>query len=71
MAKPILVVKVPTSYSTEQSFEVGQILNDRINNYHIFIIPNSADEFTFKVFNGEYSEDEFNRIELFIEDLKK
>jgi len=71
MAKPILVVKVPTSYSPEEANEVGQILNNRINDYHIFIIPNSTDEFRFKVFNGEYSEEEFKRIELFIEDLKK
>jgi hypothetical protein len=71
MAKPILVVKVPISYSPEQKFEVDQLLNDKINDYHIFIIPNSIDEFEFKVFNGEYSEEEFKRIELFIEDLKK
>jgi len=71
MAKPILVVKVPISYSAEKSYEVAQLLNDKINDYHIFIIPNSIDEFEFKVFNGEYSEEEFKRIELFIEDLKK
>lgn len=71
MAKPILVVKVPSSYSPEQANEVGHTLNNQINDYHIFIIPSSNDEFTFKVFNGEYSEEEFNRIELFIEDLKK
>jgi hypothetical protein len=47
------------------------MLNNRINDYHIFTIPNSADEFTFKVFNGEYNEEEFKIIELFIEDLKK
>jgi hypothetical protein len=71
MAKPILVVKVPISFSAEKSYEIGQLLNNKINDYHIFIIPNSIDEFEFKVFNGEYSDEEFKKIELFIEELKK
>jgi hypothetical protein len=74
MSKPILIVKFPQSYPPQIGIEIGERLNsntDLINDYFLFTIPNSTDEFEFKVFNGEYVESEYSKLEELIADLKK
>jgi hypothetical protein len=74
MSKPILIVKFPASYPPQIGEEITQKLNSNtelINDYFLFTIPNSTDEFDFKVFNGEYVESEYNVLTELIEELKK
>lgn len=72
MSKPILVIKVPTR-DIERINEIQKgitAVKGLGSDYYIFIIPNSIDEYDFKVFNGEYTHDEYKKIETFIEGLK-
>jgi len=74
MSKPILIVKFPASYPPQVGEEIAQKLNSNtelVNDYFLFTIPNSTEEFDFKVFNGEYVESEYRELEEFIEELKK
>jgi hypothetical protein len=74
MSRPILIVKFPASYPTEIVEKISEKLNSNtelVNDYFLFTIPNSTEEFDFKVFNGEYVESEYRKLEEFIEELKK
>lgn len=74
MVKPILIIKLPSYYTTENVIEVSNYLHnlkDLNDDYHMFIIPNNADEYDFKVFNGDYTESEYKKLEELIENLKK
>jgi hypothetical protein len=74
MVNPILIVKFPNTYSPEVGEEIRNGLNrneDLVNDYHIFCLPNNTDEFEFKVFNGEYTETEYQKLEELINELKK
>ena len=74
MSKPILIVKFPASYPPQVGEEIAQRLNSNtelVNDYFLFTIPNSTDEFDFKVFNGEYVESEYNVLTELIKELKK
>lgn len=74
MAKPILIVKFPNRYPNEFSEKIGIELNknvELVNDYHLIVIPNNNDEFDFKVFNGERTEDEYQKLEELINELKK
>lgn len=74
MAKPILIVKFPNTYPPQVGEEIGSTLNrnkELVSDYHIFTLPNNNDEFEFKVFNGEYTESEYQRLEELINELKK
>jgi hypothetical protein len=73
MSKPILIVKFPISYLYDNVVEFTQKLNSNtelVNDYFLFTIPNSTDEFDFKVFNGEYVESEYKELIELIEELK-
>lgn len=74
MAKPILIIKLPSYYDSETVNEVSNQLHnlkDLKDDYHMFIIPNNGETFDFKVFNGEYTESEYKKLEELIENLKK
>jgi hypothetical protein len=74
MSKPILIVKFPSSYPLQIGEEIAQKLNSNtelVNDYFLFTIPNSIDEFEFKVFNGEYIESEYKELTELIDELKK
>lgn len=74
MVKPILIIKLPSYYTPENVIEVSNHLHnlkDLNDEYHMFIIPNNADEYDFKVFNGDYTESEYKKLEELIENLKK
>lgn len=74
MSKPILVVKFPQSYPPQVGEEIGNKLNSNVelsNDYFLFTIPNDKETFEFKVFNGEYEESEYTKLEELIEELKK
>jgi hypothetical protein len=74
MAKPILIVKFPNTYPLQFGEVVANQLHtneDLANDYHIFALPNVSDEFDFKVFNGEYTEIEYKKLENLINELKK
>jgi hypothetical protein len=74
MSKPILIVKFPASYPPQVAEEIAQKLNSNtelVNDYFLFTIPNSSEEFDFKVFNGEYVEGEYKQLTELIEELKK
>lgn len=72
MSKPILVIKIPVKFE-HQLDQIQQNLsevNGLREDYYIFIIPNSVDEYDFKVFNGKYTDEDYTTIETFIEGLK-
>jgi hypothetical protein len=74
MSKPILIVKFPISSQKDLVVEFTQKLNSNtelVNDYFLFIIPNSTEEYEFKVFNGEYVESEYKELTELIEELKK
>jgi hypothetical protein len=74
MTKPILIVKFPHSYSPELGHNISKRISERpqlSQDYHVFVIPNMIDDFEFKVFNGEYTDIEYQNISDFIEELKK
>lgn len=74
MSKPILIVKFPASYPPQFAEEIAIHLNnkeDLVNDYHVFTIPNGEDNFDFRVFNGEHTEVEYQKLEELIEELKK
>lgn len=73
MPKPILVLKFPSSYSSPEAEYMGKSLEDTTmhSEYHIFLLKNSIDDFDFKVFNGEFTQEEFDTLSKLIEDLKK
>lgn len=71
MSKPILIVRTPSAYRAEDAERVANILADKITDYHCFVIPGLTQDYDFKVFNGEYTEEEYKIIEDLIEDLKR
>lgn len=74
MAKPILIIKLPSFYDSENVVEVSNHLHnlkDLRDDYHMFIIPNNDENFDFKVFNGDYTESEYKKLQELIENLKK
>jgi hypothetical protein len=74
MAKPILIVKTPKDYTEERMEAVDKTLhrNELVSNdYHIFVITGVTNTFDFKVFNGDYSTEQYTSLETFIEELNK
>lgn len=73
MPKPILVIKFPSSYSIGEAEHMGKSLEDTamLTDYYVFLLKNSVDDFDFKVFNGEFTQEEFDTLSKLIENLKK
>lgn len=73
MSKPILVLKFPSSYDNVAAEAIGKSLQDTTvhTDYHTFLLRNNEDDFDFKVFNGEFTQEEFDTLSKLIEDLKK
>jgi len=74
MSKPILIIKTPS----DMDYEKVEIMhnkiktsNELINDYHLFILPNITNEYEFKVFNGQYTENDYMKLEELIDELKK
>lgn len=71
MSKPILVIKYPESFDANTAQYLGQATINIQEDYHLFLLKNSTNDYEFKVFNGEYTEDEFVSIRSLIEDLQQ
>lgn len=69
MAKPILIIKLPDTQNNE-AFSEAIHNHPIIEEYNIFVIPSNSNDFEFKVFNGEYTDAEYKRLEQLIEELK-
>ena len=60
MAKPIFIVKTPMYFSTEERITLENFYSNKLNDYHVILIPNNKiKNFKFKV----YSEKEFSELD--------
>lgn len=68
MTKPIFVVKVPDQMPLQPVMD--SLKQSPLNNeYYVFTIKHSGDEFEFECYNSPYDEKEFKNLEEFINRL--
>jgi hypothetical protein len=74
MAKPIIIIKIPNSHTSDMVNEIRAVILSREElhtQYHVFLLPNISEEYEVKVFNGKYSDSEYMKLEHMIDELKK
>tara|TARA_X000001382_G_scaffold129932_1_gene123247 strand:+ start:38 stop:256 length:219 start_codon:yes stop_codon:yes gene_type:complete len=72
MAKPILIVEAPMMQTREEFVNTQKALEDKLNDYHVLIVPTNVDDFNFKVFyDKDFTEINYDELKKLIKEKLK